>query len=548
MLLCNSLVFCPAIRKPKNLLCSDHNRKSKIQSLVTNKHVSYKARASFNVTTKSTNDDLQGKGGVGIVNFFQGKNIFITGGTGLLGKALVEKLLRSTPVGKIYILVKADDHETGIDRMTKELINSELFKCLQEKHGKYYQEFMTENLVPVIGNITEPNLGMDSDSAHAIMKDVHVIIESAANTNMNERYDVSLETNVNGPRRIMSFAKACKSLELLVHISTAYVNGEREGILLENPLTMGENRRKDPSPFPRVDISDEVNLASRSGPDGNKDMRKLGMERANFYGWHNTYQITKAMGEMIIHETRGDMPVVIIRPTIIESCYKGPVPGWIQGNRVFDPIICSFGKGQLPAFLCKPDTPVDIIPLDMVVNTTIAAIAKHGYKHMPELSIYQIATSVLNPIRVSDMFDYTCEYFRSRPLIESESSSGIISYYDNLAPVKYFDNFDDLSKYTRDEIYRRFGSMRNIETHELQKQCKAKIMYAENLCKIYEFAGFLKARFDAGNTQKLLSEMSKEEQINFDIDVTKIDWRNYITEVHIPGLIKFVLKQEGKFV
>ncbi|XP_012856887.1 PREDICTED: fatty acyl-CoA reductase 2-like [Erythranthe guttata] len=220
MLLCNSLVFWPAIRKPKNLLCSDHNRKSKIPSLVTNKHVSYKASASFNVTTKSTSYDLQGKGGVGIINFFQGKNIFITGGTGLLGKALVEKLLRLTPVGKIYILVKADDHETAIDRITKELINSELFKCLQEKHGKYYQEFMAKNLVPVIGNITEPNLGMDPDSAHAIMKDVNVIIESAANTNINERYDVSLKTNVNGPQRIMSFAKACKSLELLVYIST----------------------------------------------------------------------------------------------------------------------------------------------------------------------------------------------------------------------------------------------------------------------------------------------------------------------------------------
>ncbi|KAL7106120.1 hypothetical protein ACP275_07G091600 [Erythranthe tilingii] len=91
MLLCNSLVLCPAIRKPKNLLCCDHQYyKSKVPiSLVTNKHCSYKARASFNVTTKSTNDDLQGKGGVGIVHFFQGKNIFITGGTGLLGKGLL---------------------------------------------------------------------------------------------------------------------------------------------------------------------------------------------------------------------------------------------------------------------------------------------------------------------------------------------------------------------------------------------------------------------------------------------------------------------------
>ncbi|KAL7145627.1 hypothetical protein ABFS83_07G098400 [Erythranthe nasuta] len=347
----NSLFVCPAIRKPKNLLCSDHHgKKSKVSSLVTEKHHSKFTRASLNngngnVSAKA-NDDLKvplegesswGKG-VGIVNFFQGKNIFITGGTGLLGKALVEKLLRSTPVGKIYVLVKADDLEAATRRMTKELINSELFKRLEEKHGKYYQAFMKKNLVPVIGNICEPNLGMDADSASAIMKDVNVIIESAANTTMNERYDVSLQTNVNGPKRIMSFAKKCKSLELLVHISTAYVNGEREGIILENPITMGENRRKDRSPFPRVNISDEVNLALKSGTkstgyDATKDMKRLGMERAHLYGWHNTYQFTKAMGEMVIQETRGDIPVVVIRPAAIESCYKEPVPGWIQGYR-----------------------------------------------------------------------------------------------------------------------------------------------------------------------------------------------------------------------
>ena len=39
------------------------------------------------------------------------------------------------------------------------------------------------------------------------------------------------------------------------------------------------------------------------------------------------------MGEMLINSMRGDIPIVIIRPTIIESTYKDPFPGWIQGNR-----------------------------------------------------------------------------------------------------------------------------------------------------------------------------------------------------------------------
>lgn len=34
---------------------------------------------------------------------------------------LVEKMLRSTPVGKIYVLVKADEREAAIDRLQKEV-------------------------------------------------------------------------------------------------------------------------------------------------------------------------------------------------------------------------------------------------------------------------------------------------------------------------------------------------------------------------------------------------------------------------------------------
>ncbi|KAL7145674.1 hypothetical protein ABFS83_07G102500 [Erythranthe nasuta] len=483
------------------------------QFLVTNENRKTLTRFGKNHTIKTKDLEVphvresSDKKGVGIVKFFRGKNIFITGGTGLLGKALVEKILRSTPVGKIYVLVKADD----------QLINSELFKCLEEKHGKYYRDFTKKNLIPVVGNICEPNLGMDVDYAHAIMKDVNVIIESAANTNMNERLVM------------------CKKLELLVNISTAYVNGEREGVILENPMTVGENRRKETyetypiSSFPRLNIPDELNLALKSGTnstdyDVTKDMKRLGMERANLYGWHNTYQLTKAMGEMVIDEMRGDIPVVIIRPTVIESCYKEPVPGWIQGNRMFDPLICSYGKGQLPAFMCNPDTPIDIVS----ISATIAAIAKHGYMQTPQLNVYQIASSVLNPVRFSDMFEYMYEYFSSQPLIESESSTRINHYDDLITPMKYFDNFDDLSRYTREEMYRRFGGGKNVEAQKLQKQCKAKIIYAHNLSKMYEFAGFLKARFHSGNTEKLLREMSKEEKINFDMDATKIDWRKYV--------------------
>jgi hypothetical protein len=55
--------------------------------------------------------------------------------------------------------------------------------------------------------------------------------------------------------------------------------------------------------------------------------------RAKHHGWQDTYVFTKAMGEMVINSMRGEIPVVIIRPSVIGSTLRDPFPGWIQGNR-----------------------------------------------------------------------------------------------------------------------------------------------------------------------------------------------------------------------
>ena len=58
------------------------------------------------------------------------------------------------------------------------------------------------------------------------------------------------------------------------------------------------------------------------------------LTRAQYYGWENTCTFTKAMGECVIHNQRGDLPVLIIRPSVIESSYTEPFPGWLQGKRL----------------------------------------------------------------------------------------------------------------------------------------------------------------------------------------------------------------------
>lgn len=57
----------------------------------------------------------------GIKEFFKDKSIFITGGTGLVGQVLIEKLLRSCEVHKIYVLLRAKNGNTWRERLNKML-------------------------------------------------------------------------------------------------------------------------------------------------------------------------------------------------------------------------------------------------------------------------------------------------------------------------------------------------------------------------------------------------------------------------------------------
>ncbi|KAL0321758.1 UNVERIFIED_CONTAM: Fatty acyl-CoA reductase 2 [Sesamum calycinum] len=245
-------------------------------------------------------------------------------------------------------------------------------------------------------------------------------------------------------------------------------------------MSMGENRRKNvTSSMPQLDIANEMNIAFKSISTASTQLdttihsKKLGLER-----------------EMIINECKGDTPVLIVRPAIIESSYKEPFPGWIQGYRVTDPLIISYGKGHLPAFLGDPEVKLDIIPVDMVVNTIIAATAKHGICCRPGLDVYHSASAIVNPLRYYDVFEFSYEYFSSNPLTESSSKGG------NIKKIKFFDNINDLSKYTQDEICQSGGlqldamgtnAIENLQ--KLQMKWKAKILHAIQLCKIYEFSG-----------------------------------------------------------
>ncbi|KAH9674071.1 Fatty acyl-CoA reductase 2 [Citrus sinensis] len=463
--------------------------------------------------------------GIGIVKFLKAKNFFVTGATGFLAKVLIEKILRTVPdVGKIFVLIKAKNEEAAMERLKNEIINAELFKCLKQTYGKSYQAFMLSKLVPAVGNVCENNLGLEEDLADVIAKEVDVIVNSAANTTFDERYDIAIDINTRGPCRLMEFAKQCNKLKLFVQVSTGKL-------------------------IPTLDVENEMKLALESkefSTDGEvaQKMKELGLERARKYGWQDTYVFTKAMGEMVIDNMRGDIPVVIIRPSVIESTCKEPFSGWMEGNRMMDPIILYYGKGQLTGFLVDPNGILDVVPADMVVNATLAAIAQHGMIQKPDINVYQIASSVVNPLVFQDLARLLHEHYSASPCVDTKGRP------IRVPSMKLFSSMEDFSAHLWRDAIQRSGltSTANLNgklPQKLETICRKSVEQAKHLADIYEPYTFYGGRFDNSNTERLMEKMSEEEKRKFGFDVGSIDWKEYITNVHIPGLRRHVMKGRG---
>ncbi|OIW08507.1 hypothetical protein TanjilG_03183 [Lupinus angustifolius] len=262
---------------------------------------------------------------------FRTKSILITGATGFLAKFLLEKILRIQPnVKKFYLLLRAADSKSATYRLHNEIIGKDLFRLLKEKLGANFNSFISEKLTLVPGDISREDLGLkDSTLREEIYNQTDVIINLAATITFDDRYDISLRLNTFGVKYIIDFAKKCTKLK-------------GEGLILEKPYHLGDSLNGVPGLDIYVEeklVRDKLDELCEQGATEKEitmAMKDLGMTRAKKYGWPNTYVFTKAMGEMLVEELRGNLSIVIVRPSIVTGTFKEPFPGWAEGIRFDD--------------------------------------------------------------------------------------------------------------------------------------------------------------------------------------------------------------------
>ncbi|KAF0911539.1 hypothetical protein E2562_011169 [Oryza meyeriana var. granulata] len=484
-----------------------------------------------------------------IIEYFKNKSILITGSTGFLGKILVEKILRVQPdVKKIYLPVRAVDAATANRRLQTEVIGKKLFGLLKEQHGKGFQTFIDDKLVPLAADMMHHNLGLGDSTLRDLTQQLNIIVNGAATTNFYERYDVALDVNVMGVKYLCQLAKKCSNLEVFLHVSTAYVCGERQGVVQERPFREGETLREGTY----LDIEAEMRLVGeqrRQLEDGKaerKAMKELGLARARHFGWPNTYVFTKAMGEMMLQKhMRGGgghgIPVVIARPSIITSVHKDPLPGWIEGTRTIDAILIGYAKQSLSCFLADLDLIMDVVPGDMVVNAMMAAMSSAASE--TPVTVYHVTSSVRNPAAYAVLYRTGIRYFMENPRMGKDGRvvrTRPIHFFRSIAS---FRAFMAVAYALPLQLLRLlsllcFGLLFARRYAELSR----KYAFVMHLADLYGPFSLFKACFDDLSMDKLRSSMAAPPTI-FNLDPKTIDWDDYFYRIHIPGVMKYVLNK-----
>jgi len=483
-----------------------------------------------------------------------GQHVLVTGSTGFLAKVFVEKLLRSVDtIGGIHLLVRPrSDGTSPRQRVTQDVLRSSVFDRLRASLGERFTRLCDEKIHVIGGDLTKERMGIDVAAYDELSRRITLVVNSAATVTFDERLDHAIELNTLGPGRLLQFAKDCGGIPFL-HVSTCYVCGTRSGVVVEDfsapePARESLPRKADTGEFDldaliQSMIEESAELHARHGVETESARRQLidaGMRRARSHGWNDTYTFTKWIGEQLLLRDRGNVPLVIFRPAIIEGSFDEPMPGWIDGLRMADPIIVAYGRGKLNEFPGRPNIAIDLIPVDFVANAMIAALPV-GDLRSDDVSVYQCASSDRNPLVLTQLQKSLERAFIHRPM------NGDDGRPIRPQPLRIVDRETFLSRWEGKQRavakYQGWLKRLSIEGRRFRK-LSAQARQIEQVvyfAKIYSPYTHLDCRFADDGLRALAERMHSDDRREFPFDPGQVDWDDYIVNRHVPGLRAFVL-------
>jgi len=499
-----------------------------------------------------------------------GKRLAITGTTGFLGTALVERLLRCVPEVELVLLVRPGRRGTE-QRIRREIIRNDVFDRLREQMGgDELERLCGERITGVAGDVGVDGLGLD-DAGRELIAGCDAVIHSAAAVAFDNPLDTAVEVNLLGPVRLVQMLHEMGASPHFIAVSTCYVAGSRRGNAPEEPLADGpmyvpvswqdeaeasrrrrittETESRDPARLDEFRSRARNELGAAGTPAlaakteqlrsrwVHDQMVEAGRSRAASLGFPDAYAFTKALAETALAETKGGLEISTVRPSIIESAYAEPFPGWIRGFRMAEPIIIGYGRGLLTDFPGIPQGVLDVIPVDLVA-AAICAVAARG--HDPDQPVIQVASGAVNPFRLNQLVDLAHSWFSENPI-----------YDDRDQPIPP----PNWTYPGRGRVVRQLKRLRTglnagervlgrlpirgrraeitADLDERRDQVERALGYVE----LYGAYTECEALFGVDRLLELWQSLDDGDQELFCFDPRIIDWHHYVTDIHLPTVV-----------
>jgi nucleoside-diphosphate-sugar epimerase len=234
------------------------------------------------------------------------RTIFVTGYPGFIGKRLVQHLAQVADGARIVLLVQP--------KFVKEAT-------------QYAAKLGPAPIDILSGDIVDMHLGLSGPEYQRLCDEVTHLFHLAAIMYLGMPREVAHQVNVHGTRHVLELAKDARHLERLVYFSSAYVSGDRQGVIAEDELDCGQ-------------------------------------------GFRNHYEETKFLAEKLVQRTKEHLPLTIIRPTtVVGDSRTGEIdrfdgPYYLGMLLVLSPLVLPL---PLPG---NGVAPLNVVPVDFVVEAT----------------------------------------------------------------------------------------------------------------------------------------------------------------------------------
>ncbi|MDJ0770291.1 MAG: HAD-IB family phosphatase [Ilumatobacter sp.] len=510
-----------------------------------------------------------------IAESLAGKRIAITGSTGFVGTALVERLLRGVPECDLILLVRDGRRTPAAKRTEKEIFKNDAFDRLRDQQaeagGETFEQMTARRVTTVAGDVSADGLGL-GEAERATWASADVIIHSAATVSFDSPLDRAVEINLLGPTRIAALCHDLGVTPHLVAVSTCYVAGNRRGnapeeLVSEGPFDIGLSWRAEVDAARR--LKGDTEALSRQ-PERLAEFRKgarselgaagapalagkteqlrerwvkdqlveAGRARAASVGWPDAYAFTKALGEQALTDTKGDVPVSIVRPSIIESAWAEPRPGWIRGFRMAEPVIISYARGLLKEFPGVPEGTVDVIPVDIVVAALIG-VAAAGPERAP--AITQVASGGINPLKYRAMIDFISGWFTDNPLYDPEGQPILVPEW-NFPGRGRVEGQLNRAKSVLSRTERTLQALplrgRQADFTATLESRRAEVETALQYVELYGLYTECEAIYQVDNLIALWDTLDEADRAAFNFDPRVVDWEHYVTRIHLPSIVQ----------